>query len=130
VAEPKSAFTNYAVEPDGSTVRLDGRDEKGEPFSLRLSVDELGSLAMTLPSILERALRLRYRDDTLRYVYGLGSWTLEAASEADVLILNLATVDGFSASYGLKRSILGALAEALADERARSRASLGTALRH
>lgn len=117
MAEQEPGFTGYVIEADGG-VRLDGRDERGHSFSLRLSLDQVGSLAMTLPAVVERALRVRYGDESLRYVYGVGSWTLETASDADVLILSLATVDGFNASFGLQRSALSALAEALVQEHA------------
>jgi hypothetical protein len=116
MSEPKSTLTGYVVDPDGSAVSLVGLDEAGGAFSLRLSIDQIGSLAMTLPGVLEQALRAQFRDDSLRYVYGLGDWTLEAARDANVLILNLSTVDGFKASFGVARSLVGELAEALSEE--------------
>jgi hypothetical protein len=118
MAQGRSTLTSCVVEPDGSAVRLTGLDQAGSSFVLSLSIDQVGSLAMTLPAVLERAVRARFRDDSLRYVYRLGGWTLEAASDVNVLILNLSTEGGFKASFGLPRSIVGELADALAEEQA------------
>ena len=123
MAEAGTTLTDYIVDADGTTVRLNGRDDAGRDFSLRLSIDQVGSLMMTLPQILTQAVRTRYRDDSLRYVFGLGSWTLETTPDAAMLVLNLSTIDGFNASFGLSRSIMGDLAGALADEQATGEAN-------
>lgn len=123
MAEAGTTLTDYIVDADGTTVRLNGRDDAGRDFSLRLSIDQVGSLMMTLPQILTQAVRTRYRDDSLRYVFGLGSWTLETTPDAAMLVLNLSTTDGFNASFGLSRSIMGDLAGALADEQATGEAN-------
>ena len=123
MAEAGTTLTDYIVDADGTTVRLNGRDDAGRDFSLRLSIDQVGSLMMTLPQILTQAVRTRYRDDSLRYVFGLGSWTLETTPDAAMLVLNLSTIDGFNGSFGLSRSIMGDLAGALADEQATGEAN-------
>src|SRR5262245_53359596 len=108
-------LADCSVAPDGNEIRLNVVDADGAPIALHFSLEQIGSLAMTLPTLLERAIRARYRDDTLRYVYTLGDWQIEASSNPDVLILNLATTDGFSASFGIARWMIGELAEALED---------------
>lgn len=112
----KCTLADCSVTPDGNEVRLRIVDAEGVPLTLRFSLEQIGSLAMTLPTLLERAIRARYQDDALRYVFTLGNWTIEAASDPDVLILNLATSDGFSASFGIARSMIAELAEALGDQ--------------
>jgi len=66
------------VAPDGSTIILGFTDPDGTPAQIRLSLNEVGGLAMTLPDLITKALRLRYGDHTLRYAYPLASWTVEA----------------------------------------------------
>jgi hypothetical protein len=112
----KCTLADCSVAPDGKEVRLNLLDAQGVPLALRLSLEQIGSLAMTLPTLLERALRARYRDERLRYVYTLGNWTIEAAANPDVVILNLSTGDGFSASFGVARWMIGELAEALGEQ--------------
>jgi hypothetical protein len=109
-------LADCSVAPDGNEVHLNLFDAQGVPVALRFSLEQIGSLAMTLPTLLERAIRARYQDDRLRYVYTLGNWTIEAASNPDVVILNLSTKDGFSASFGVARWMLGRLAEALGEQ--------------
>ncbi|MGC1662564.1 MAG: hypothetical protein WA773_04380, partial [Bradyrhizobium sp.] len=41
----------------------------GNPAHIRLSLNQIGALAMTLPDLINKALRSRYGDDTLRYAY-------------------------------------------------------------
>jgi hypothetical protein len=102
------------IEPDGAGVRLDVAVPDGAAVTLRLSLDQLGSLAMTLPSLLERALRLHHADASLRYVFPLGSWKVEAAAGSEALILSLNTPDGFKASFGVPPAMAGQMAHALA----------------
>jgi hypothetical protein len=116
MADAETMLMNYVVDADGSAVCLRGRDEHGIDFNLRLSVDQIGSLAMTLPGILQRAMRVRYRDESLRYVFSLGSWALETTPEASTLILSLTTTDGFTASFALSRPAIGDLAATLSEQ--------------
>jgi hypothetical protein len=101
------------IEPDGGSVRLNASDAEGRPVVLRLSLDQLGSLAMTLPSLLERALRLHHADTSLRYVFPLGSWKVETAAKTGTIILSLDTPDGFKASFGVPTTIAEEMALAL-----------------
>ena len=48
---------------------------------------------MTLPGLIEQALKARYSDNTLKLVYPVGAWSLQAAAGTDRLILTLATPD-------------------------------------
>jgi hypothetical protein len=121
VAASECVLKDCVIEPDGGSVRLNACDAEGRPVVLRLSLDQVGSLAMTLPSLLERALRLHHADTSLRYVFPLGSWKVEATAKAGTLILSLNTPDGFKASFGVPATIAGEMALALAGQEHLSR---------
>jgi hypothetical protein len=71
-----------------------------------LSLNQIGALAMTLPDLINKALRSRYGDDTLRYAYPLASWTVERSSDPRTGMITLSTTDvsafvsRWNASYG------------------------------
>ena len=111
-------LTACEISADGSQVRLGVLDAAGNPAMLTLPVDQAGALGMTLPSVVEQALRLRYRDESLRYVHPLGDWVLELASESGVVMLTLRTSDGFGVCFALQPAQREVLAEALGDARA------------
>jgi hypothetical protein len=113
VAASECVLKDCVIEPDGGSVRLNASDAEGRSVVLRLSLDQLGSLTMTLPSLLERALRLHHADTSLRYVFPLGSWTVEATAKAGTVILSLDTPDGFKASFGVPMPIAEEMALAL-----------------
>ncbi|MBN8997310.1 MAG: hypothetical protein J0H94_19005 [Rhizobiales bacterium] len=104
------------LEADGASVRMNVAGADGTPIGVRLSFEQLGSLAMTIPSLLERALRLRHSDASLRYVFPLGAWTVETAAETGALILSLDTPDGFKASFAVPPGMAEQMALALADQ--------------
>jgi len=108
------SLTTCEIEPDGSAIMLGLIDDRGEARKLRLPVEQVGALAMTLPSLIERALKTRYRDSSLRYAYELGSWTLEQASDPQTRMMTLRTTDGFSVCFTLPLAQGEALSEALA----------------
>jgi hypothetical protein len=101
------------VSGDGEQVSFGFIDDAGEPASLKVPIAEIGSLAMTLPSLLEQAMRARNGDEKLRYTYPLGAWTLEHAADRDRNLLTLRTVDGFSVCFNMFRSAQKELGEAL-----------------
>jgi hypothetical protein len=109
------ALTTCEIASDGSAVCLGLIDASGAERSLRLPVDQLGALAMTLPSLIEKALKLRYRDESLRYTYPLGSWALERASDAETFMMTLKTSDGFSVCFSMAGATGERLGRALAE---------------
>lgn len=111
------SLTTCVIAPDGSAIQLGLIDAAGNPTSLKLPVDQIGALAMTLPALLQKALQARYRDRTLRYVYPLDSWTFEASSDPAKRMITLCTADGFSVSFALGLDQCDALAEALMEPR-------------
>jgi hypothetical protein len=108
------SLTLCEIEPDGSAIMLGLVDRHGVPSRVRLPVDQVGALAMTLPSLIEKALQTRYQDKSLRYAYPLGSWALEQASDPATRMMTLRTAGGFSVCFSMPRSASEALSEALA----------------
>jgi hypothetical protein len=89
------------VHPCGRVAELGFRDSAGKLIVLTLPHQALSMLLMTLPRLIERSLRQRTGDASLRHVYPAGKWTVEAAAGEPALLLTLATPDGFSVSFRL-----------------------------
>lgn len=113
--EPQS-LTTCEVAPDGSTIVLGFTDHEGTPAQIRLSLNQVGGLAMTLPDLITKALRLRYGDTSLRYAYPLESWTVERSSDARTGMVTLCTKDGFSVCFSMQPELQHKLADALASD--------------
>jgi hypothetical protein len=92
-------LTNFEVAANGETFSLHLMDEEARPATLVLPTDCLNALIMTLPDVLRRSLLLRYRDDSMRVVYPIGSWEVEGAPAAGTVIVTLRTPDGFTVSF-------------------------------
>jgi hypothetical protein len=109
------ALTTCQVDPAGRSLRLNFEAADGQPASVVLPVDCLRSLLMTLPGLIEQALKARYRDETLKVVYPVGGWSLHAAAGADRLILTLSTPDAFKVSFALAPDDAEGLARSLGE---------------
>jgi hypothetical protein len=83
---------------------------------MRLSLKQLGELAMTIPDLITKALRLRYGDHSLRYAYPLDSWTVERSSDPRTGMVTLCTTDGFSVCFSMQLDLQQKLAAALASD--------------
>ena len=105
-------LTTCAIAPDGKTVSLGLTDASGRPVAVRLPLEQAGALAMTLPSLIEQALRRRFRDDSLRFTFPLGSWAVEQSPDPGTSIVTLRTPDGFGVCFTLQRQQQYALGEA------------------
>ncbi|SJZ56305.1 hypothetical protein SAMN02745126_01638 [Enhydrobacter aerosaccus] len=70
---------------------------------------------MTLPALIEHALKARYQDDTLKLVYPTGNWSLQQAMGSDQTILTLATPDGFAVAFALSPKDVDGLASSLGE---------------
>lgn len=115
-------LTSFAIAEDGASVSLGFADAEGTAGALELPADCLKALLMTMPEIMRQSLVRRYRDPSLRVVYPLSAWTLEASSERGRLILTLRTPDNFHIAFTLTTTQfaeIGAMAAtaAEADER-------------
>lgn len=96
-------MTTFHISEDGKSVVLKLTDHAGNPTSLKFQIADLGNLVMTLPGLIEAALRRQYRDTALRFAYPMGSWSIEQASDAASLIVTLRTKDGFGVSFSMAR---------------------------
>ncbi len=97
-------LTTFKIGDDGQSVALTVIDSAGLPATLNLQFSQLGVLAMTLPSLIETAMRRQYGDDSLRFAYPMGSWTIEQSTDPKTLILTMRTTDGFGVSFSLPRA--------------------------
>ncbi len=107
------ALTTCEVAPDGGAISLGFVDAEGKPATIRLSLNQVGALAMTLPGLIDKALRTRFGDQSLRYAYPLASWAVEQSSDPSQGMVTLRTVDGFSVCFSIPREQQAELGEAL-----------------
>ena len=87
-----NALTHFSVCRSGKHVEIGFTDHAGEPVALQLPQECLSMLLMTLPSIIEAALRRRTGNPELRQVYPLGDWQLHLGSEPESIIISLAVI--------------------------------------
>jgi hypothetical protein len=107
------ALTTCEIAADGGAISLGFVDSTGTPATIRLSLNQVGALAMTLPSLLDKALQTRFGDQSLRYAYPLASWVVEQSTDPTQGMVKLRTVDGFSVCFSIPRQQQSELGEAL-----------------
>jgi hypothetical protein len=107
------ALTTCEVAADGGAVSLGFVDSQGRPATIRLSLNQVGALAMTLPGLIDKALQTRFGDRSLRYAYPLASWAVEQSSDPTQGMVTLRTVDGFSVCFSIPRDQQSELGKAL-----------------
>ena len=107
------SLTTCEVAPDGGAISLGFVDAKGQPATIRLSLNQVGALAMTLPSLIDKALQTRFGDQSLRYAYPLASWALEQSTDTTQRIITLETEDGFKVRFSIPKDEQSLLGEAL-----------------
>ena len=110
------ALTTCEVAADGGAISLGFVDSGGRPATIRLSLNQVGALAMTLPKLIAQALQTRFGDQSLRYAYPLASWVVEQSSDPAQGMVTLRTVDGFSVCFSIPRKQQSELGEALVAE--------------
>jgi hypothetical protein len=101
------------VAADGGAISLGFVDSTGNPATIRLSLNQVGALAMTLPGLIDKALQTRFGDQSLRYAYPLASWLVEPSSDPTQTMVTLRTVDGFSVCFSIPRQRQSELGAAL-----------------
>jgi hypothetical protein len=113
-------LTTYDVDPDGQFVRLHMREQDGQFASLILPADCLTQLMMSLPEMVQKALRNRHGDDSLRLAHPLESVNVEAgetsAGGVRQYILTLSTVGGFAVSFSGSDTDLASLVGAICND--------------
>lgn len=107
------SLTTCEVAADGGAISLGFVDSTGNPATIRLSLNGVGALAMTLPGLIDKALQTRFGDRSLRYAYPLESWVVEQSSDPAQGMVTLKTVDGFSVCFSIPRRQQSELGEAL-----------------
>jgi hypothetical protein len=98
--QTSSRLTTCEVIEGGKAIRLGFLDHAGNPASVSFPFEQAESIVMTLPQMLSKALQVRTRDETARFVFPLGRWSLESG-DRDFLIANLMTNDGFRVSFAV-----------------------------
>ena len=83
------ALTTCEVAADGGAISLGFVDSTGNPATIRLSLNQVGALAMTLPGLIDKALQTRFGDQSLRYAYPLASWLVEQSSDPTQTMVTL-----------------------------------------
>ena len=98
-----AALTTLEVAPDGGRFKMNVLDQDGELASVSLPTQCINALLMTLPDVLQRALRTQFRDSSLRLVYQVGRTRIEKAAGKEAVIFTLTTPDGFEVSFEYSR---------------------------
>jgi hypothetical protein len=104
-----TSLTTCEVAPEGHYVRLNFKDALGRPAALRLTTSCIQQLVMTLPHLLSRALQAEHADRSLRVVFPLSQWRLEAAAGSRDFILTMVTPDGFEVSFSLSAAAIAGI---------------------
>src|SRR5262245_39767757 len=94
-------LTTFEVSPDGESVAIHVMDDQAQPAALVLPSECLNGLMMTLPEMVRRSLRLRFRDPAMRVVYPVGEWDVERSPVPGNVVVTLRTPDGFAVSFAL-----------------------------
>jgi hypothetical protein len=109
-------LTTCSTKRDGELVELSFVDATGCSRSLEMTFSDAQSIAMTLPRLLADALQRQTGSDRTRYVFPLGTWSVEPARNAESVIATLATDDGFQVSFAVPQMACRGLAWALRRE--------------
>ncbi len=110
-------LTTYDVDPEGEFVRLHLEDHNGQVATVVLPTQCLTQLLMSLPDMVQKALRNRHGDDSLRLAHPLESFNVELGEPSPAgtpqYILTLATSGGFAVSFSGSHSDLASLGGAI-----------------
>lgn len=107
------ALTTCEVAADGGAISLGFEDVAGNTTAVEVSLNQVGALIMTLPKLLEMALKARYGDHSLRYAYPLASWAVEQSTDTSQRIVTLETEDGLKVRFSIPEEQQSLLSDAL-----------------
>jgi hypothetical protein len=113
------------VAADGGAISIGFVDTAGQPATVTLSLNDAGSLAMTLPGPITKALRTRFDDRSLHNAYPLASWAVEQPSDPAQVLVTLRTAGGFSACFSIRRQQQNQFGAALLAEPSGERPGIG-----
>jgi hypothetical protein len=109
-----ASLTTCHVAPDGYYIHLNFEDALGQPATLRFTSVCVQQLVMTLPHLLSKALKAQHHGDgSIRAVFPLSEWRLEAAAGSKDFILSMMTPDGFEVAFSLSEPMIEQIASAL-----------------
>ncbi|MDB6108050.1 MAG: hypothetical protein JWO52_8049 [Gammaproteobacteria bacterium] len=107
-----ASLTTCQVCPDGRHVRLNFANTRAGMATLRVTSACVQQLLMTLPRLLSTALKIQHRDSSVRAVFPLHDWRLEAAVGSGDLILTMTTTDGFEVAFSLSATVIAQISSA------------------
>jgi hypothetical protein len=113
------ALTTFEISPDGERVQLNVRTAAGADAALVLPTLCVNQLLMTLPRIIEDALRKSRNDDSLRLAHPLERFTIELGErrgDEATYILTLHTDREFRVSFAVRPSLLGSIAFSIVED--------------
>jgi hypothetical protein len=113
-----ASLTTCQVAPDGQYVRLNFADALGRPAALRLTSACIQQLIMTLPHLLSKALQAEHGDRSMRAVFPLSEWRLEAAARSQDIIITMATADGFEVAFSLSAAAIAGITSVIEEHSA------------
>lgn len=109
-----ASLTTCHVAPDGYYIHLNFEDALGQPATLSLTSACVQQLIMTLPHLLSKALKAQHHGDgSIRAVFPLSEWRLEAAAGSKDFILSMMTPDGFEVAFSLSEPMIEQITSAL-----------------
>jgi hypothetical protein len=113
------ALTTFEISPDGERVQFNVRTAAGEEAALVLPTLSVNQLLMTLPKIIEAALRQGRKHETLRLAHPLERFSIELAEangDDATYILTLRTKQDFHVSFAVSRDLLGSMAFSIVED--------------
>jgi hypothetical protein len=126
-----SSLMTFDVDPEGHYARLHVRDDAGSPTTLKLPTACLTQLLMTLPAMVQMALKNLHGNDSLRLVHSLDDFTLELGEQDSngntQFILTLQTGTDFRISFSGSEGILNNVAKAIFSQLPKTTADMARA---
>ncbi len=114
------ALTTFEISPHGERVRFNVRDTQGESSSLDLPAATLNQLLMTLPKVIQEALRRNQGEEQLRLAYPMDAFSLELGDVGEDgiqrYLLTMKTDRAFEITFSLQDSLLGHVAQTIIDQ--------------
>jgi hypothetical protein len=110
-----ATLTGFTISPCGHCVRLGMQDSSGIERGLALPFPCLGMLLMTLPKMIEEALKRQTTDPTMRHVFPLEDWDVEIAMECGQVVVAMSTGGGFRVRFSVPGTTCAVLATRLGE---------------
>jgi hypothetical protein len=104
-------LTTYEVAPDGSSIRMRFLDPEGREMSIIVPMENLRTLAFTMPKMVGDAMQAAYGTAALRLVHMVDMWKIERGDDGKSVILTFATPDHFQISLAVDGKDLARMAE-------------------